>query len=133
MSKTSVELVRSALDAMNREDIAALIAFSHPDIELRTLIGDVEGRADHGHDGVRQYFADMHDAWTENEYAVEDLIDAGSDRVVALVRWRAAGRGSGIRVDQPLAAVYSVRDGLVYRIVVFQSRDDALRSVGLSA
>jgi ketosteroid isomerase-like protein len=124
--------VRIGFDAANREDIAAIIALMHPDVEFVALVADVEGRTYHGYDGIRQYFVDMHDAWIESEYEVEDLIDAGSDRVVALVRWRAAGRTSGIRVDAPLAAVYSFRGGRVYRMIVFQSRADALQSVRLS-
>jgi ketosteroid isomerase-like protein len=132
MSQENVELVRTGLDAANREDIAAIIALTHPDIEFVALVADVEGRTYHGYDGIRQYFVDMHDAWIESEYEVEDLIDAASDRVVALVRWRAAGRTSGIRVDAPLAAVYSFRDGRIYRMIVFQSRADALQSVRLS-
>jgi ketosteroid isomerase-like protein len=132
VSQTNVELVRIGVDAANREDIPTIIALSHPDIEFVALVADVEGRTYHGYDGIRQYFVDMHDAWTESDYELEDLIDAGSDHVVALVRWRAAGRTSGIQADEPLAAAYSFRDGRVYRMSVFQSRADALRSVGLS-
>jgi hypothetical protein len=113
--------VRIGVDAANREEIATIIALSHPDIEFVALVADVEGRTYHGYDGI-----------SESEYELEDLIDAGSDHVVALVRWRAAGRTSGILVDEPLAAVYSFRDGRAYRMVVFQSRADALQSVGLS-
>jgi ketosteroid isomerase-like protein len=133
VSEQNIELVRIGVDAANREDIDTIIAGAHPDIEFVALVADVEGRAYHGYDGMRQYFVDMHDAWTESEYELEDLIDAGGDHVVALVRWRAAGRASGIQVDEPLAAVYSFRDGRAYRMVVFQSRADALKSVGLSA
>jgi ketosteroid isomerase-like protein len=132
VSEENLDLVRIGVDAANREDIATIIALSHPDIEFVALVADVEGRTYHGYEGIRQYFVDMHDAWTESEYELEDLIDAGSDHVVALVRWRAAGRTSGILVDEPLAAVYSFRDGRAYRMVVFQSRADALQSVGLS-
>jgi ketosteroid isomerase-like protein len=131
MSQANVELVRIGIEAANREDVDTLIAAAHPDIEFVALVADVEGRADHGYDGIRQYFVDMHDAWAESDYEVEDLIDAGGDHVVALVRWRAAGRASGIQVDEPTAAVYSFREGRVYRMVVFQSRADALKSVGL--
>jgi len=133
VSQENVELVRIGVDAANREDIATLIALAHPDIEFVALIADVEGRTYHGYDGIRQYFVDMHDAWTESEYEVEDLIDAGSDHVVALVRWRAAGRTSGIQVDAPLASVHSFRDGRVYRMAVFQSRAEALKAAGLEA
>ena len=133
MSQANVELVRIGVDAANREDIATIIAAAHPDIEFVALVADVEGRACHGYNGIRHYFVDMHDAWTESEYEVEDLIDAGNDHVVALVRWRAAGRTSGIQVDEPLAAVFSFRDGRLSRMVVFQSRAEAFKAAGLEA
>jgi ketosteroid isomerase-like protein len=65
MSQQHVELVRRAMEAWNREDIDELIPLSDPEVEFVSIFAGMEGRTYRGYDGLRQYFADMNDAWTE--------------------------------------------------------------------
>ncbi len=44
-----------------------------------------------GHDGLRRFFREWHEAWENVEYDFEELIDAG-DRVLP---WSPAGREEG--------------------------------------
>jgi ketosteroid isomerase-like protein len=54
----------------------------------------------------------------------EQLIGSG-DRILALVRWRGRGKGSGIEVDAGGAHLWTFRDGLVNRFEVYRDRDEA--------
>jgi ketosteroid isomerase-like protein len=54
----------------------------------------------------------------------EELIGSG-DRILALVRWRGRGKGSGIEMDAEGAHMWTFRDGLVIRFEVYRDRDEA--------
>ena len=54
------------------------------------------------------------------------------DLVVAALHERATGARSGVPVDQHYAHVWTLRQGLVVRVQVFRSRDEALEAAGLS-
>jgi ketosteroid isomerase-like protein len=63
---------------------------------------------------------------------VEDLIDAGGDRVFGLITVHTRGKGSGAAVDQRVFTVFVVRDGRITLIDDFTERSDALEAAGLS-
>jgi ketosteroid isomerase-like protein len=51
--------------------------------------------------------------------------------VVAAVRLRGRGRGSGIEVDARFYEVYTLRQGKIVRMDQFTQRSEALEAVGL--
>ena len=61
---------------------------------------------------------------------MEGLLDAG-DAVVALIRSTAIGQGSGAEVEERIAHVAWMRDGVPYRVKVFTDRKRALEAAGL--
>jgi ketosteroid isomerase-like protein len=63
---------------------------------------------------------------------LEELIDAG-DRVGSVSTARAIGRASGLDVARSNhAAVWTIREGQIVRMVWYPSRAAALEAVGLS-
>jgi ketosteroid isomerase-like protein len=91
----------------------------------------VEESAAQGHDAVRASTARWKSEWDDDELIPEEFADGG-DRVVATVRFRARGRGSGIEVDARLYDVFTLRDGKIVRMDQFSERSEALEAVGLS-
>ncbi len=69
------------------------------------------------------------DAW---QIEIEDVLDGIGDRVVAIVRVVARGRGSGVPVYQRVFSVITVRDGKIERIHDYTERAEALQVAGLS-
>jgi ketosteroid isomerase-like protein len=65
----------------------------------------------------------------EVHFGAEDIRDAGDD-VVAFVRMRARGKGSGIEVEARIAHLWTMRDGKGVRVRVLE-RDAALEAAGL--
>ena len=65
--------------------------------------------------------------WEEFQFEAEELIDAG-DQVVVTYRQRGRGKGSGIEVENTLAAVATMRDGKVIRGHVYLDRAAALKA-----
>ena len=87
----------------------------------------------HGHEGVRAYWRNWLSAWSDLDFELQDVVDAG-DEVVALIRnQRQWGRHSGIETEMPpYALVFTIRNGKVVRWRSFSDHGSALTAVGLA-
>ena len=132
MSQVNVELHRRAAVAYNAHDVEAFIAFFDPSIELHSAFAALAGDVYHGHDGMREYFRDLEDAWgDEIRGEVEAFFDLG-EHTLAFYRLLGRGRQSGAEVAMSLAQVIRWRDGLVVYFKVYAHREDALSDLGVS-
>jgi ketosteroid isomerase-like protein len=111
--------------------MSELIELSDPDVEFVSIFAGMEGRTYRGYDGLRRYFADMADTWTEFHRDIEQMIDAGDDRVVVFFHLRGVARGSGVPVDDHVTTVFHLRGGRLHRMVVFRDRAEALKAAGV--
>jgi hypothetical protein len=131
MSQENVEVVRRVYEAAARRDSVAVLALYDREVELDASRWLPDRREDYrGHEGVRKFFREWHDAWGSVEYDFDRLIDAG-EHVVSVVTRHARGRASGAGVEWPLALVWTLREGKVVRVVWFTSVEEALEEVGL--
>ena len=126
-----MKIVRRGLEAVNRDDWQAALAYLDPSVEWDSDPGDPDAATFHGPDGVRQFWT----TWTENFedlalYPV-DLLDAG-DAVVAVTRLVGRGKASGVEVERLFFSVYEFREGKVVRYRQFDTRAEALEAAGLS-
>ena len=60
-----------------------------------------------------------------------ELIDAGEDQVVAVLRFGGHAKQSGVGTEQTFATVYTIRDGKIARGREYATRDQALEAAGL--
>jgi ketosteroid isomerase-like protein len=84
-----------------------------------------------GLDGLRRWRADWEVSWASWRWEPEEFIDAG-DRVVAVLRVHATGRGSGVGVERLDGAVFTLRGGKCIRLDYYGSKAQALKAVGLA-
>ena len=133
MSQENVEIVRGIYEAVARRDAAAPFAVYAEDIvwdvsnsRRATIMDSV---AYHGHEGVRKFWEEAVSAFGTVDLDVDEVIDAG-DRVVALIREHEIGRTSGVPVDTRHVAVWTLADGKVVRMQIFDDREQALKAVG---
>jgi ketosteroid isomerase-like protein len=130
MSQENVELVREGYEAWRRTrqlDFDLL----DPDVEWvfhGTPAGDVVYR---GWDGIRKWFAEQDDAWSDQWWEVEDVRETADGRVIALIVAHAVGRDSGAPVSLPLANIWTIEDGKATRFEMFIDRKAALEAAGL--
>jgi ketosteroid isomerase-like protein len=68
----------------------------------------------------------------EWEQELNDVIDCGEDRVVALTRQRGRGSASGVSVELEYAQVITLREGKMVRVDVYLDRERALEAAGLT-
>ena len=132
MSQQNVEIARRTFDAIGNWDIDALLELYDPQITFLPLTGTrVESGGYVGHDGVRAYFEEVAEIWSELRPRADDTRTTG-DHVVVLGGCAVRGRGSGVESDDPMAWVLTIRDGKVTSHRGYRSREEALESVGLT-
>jgi ketosteroid isomerase-like protein len=111
MSQENVEIVRAAIDGYNQ---TGELPWDLIDPEVEWVIDPSGNLAGHyrGHDGVRVYLKQLHDALDRVRLEIDEVVDAG-DCVVALGRMRVHGKRSDITVEQPMSLLCRVRDGQI--------------------
>ncbi|HWG08693.1 MAG TPA: nuclear transport factor 2 family protein [Solirubrobacteraceae bacterium] len=130
MSQENVELVRESLE---RFVATGEPAWDMLDEEIEVHDHDIVDAGEYrGLAGVERWFEDWAAAWSEFSMEPEAFIDAG-ERVIAVVRMKATGRGSGVSVDRQDAMVWEIGpDRRLVRVDYFNNRQQALKSVGLA-
>jgi ketosteroid isomerase-like protein len=98
--------------------------FSLPDLPAGTTL--------HGPEGWLAFWRAWLEPWEEFEFEYGNFADAGDD-VVLDIAVAARGRGSGVPIHIRLSQVWTVRDGKIGRLLVFDTRVEALKAAGLSA
>ena len=138
MSQENVEIVRRIYDAAARRDSTTVLTLYDADVELDPSRLQFAGLAGgdagiyRGHEGLRNFFREWHEAWGVIEYDFEELIDAGNEYVISVVTRHARGRASGAEVERPFALLWTLHGSKVARVVWFLSRSEALEAVRLS-
>ena len=85
-----------------------------------------------GRDGFTEFFANWTEPYDEWDIDVEDLVDAGEDRVLAVVRQRGRLRGADSWVELRFGMVYTLAERLIRRVELFETPAQALEAVGLA-
>ena len=130
MSQENVEIVRAALDALNREDIDAALKDAAPDFvfDFSRSVGLEAGV--YKLDQMRTFFGRwVGGMWESSRFEAYEFIEAG-DLVMTPVTNLLRGR-DGIEVQARGAWVWTFRDGSVARITFYRERQDALEAAGL--
>jgi ketosteroid isomerase-like protein len=78
---------------------------------------------------LRSFLEDLRGTFDSFQIEADEFIDAG-EQVVVPTTSHGRGRG-GIEVTARTASVYTLRDGAVTRLVMYQERREALEAVGL--
>ncbi len=132
MSVSNVELVRLAVDAANHRDVGTLDAIWCEEAEFHSTFAASEGRVFRGRQGIRDYFATLGEVFDDLRVEIEEITEAGEDRLVVVVLVTGRGSGSGANVEQRNGQVWAFADGKVARVDSYMSRTEALEAVGLS-
>jgi ketosteroid isomerase-like protein len=70
-------------------------------------------------------------AWERFHVELTEVLDTNDDHVVWVTRQRGRGKGGGAEVVGEVAFVSTFRDGKTIRIEMFQTRQEALATVGV--
>jgi len=112
------EFAKRAYSAWNRDDLEGFVAFTAPDLRLRTSGAFPDLPAEYrGHEGVRKFWHDVRGPWDELLVDVEDVVQSG-DLALVSFRFRARGRG-GVQVDARFFQVGVIEDDLLREVEAF--------------
>ena len=126
--------VLSGWAAWTRGDLGLVLVRYAPEYQFEPhheLIAAGMRSSYRGHSGMREWAADMREAWEEMDAFPQEIIDAGNP-VVILGRLHLRARGSGIEFDTPIGQVVWAERGLIVRDH-FNNWDEALRVAGIPA
>jgi ketosteroid isomerase-like protein len=129
MSQENVELVRRMWEAFLENDLQAALAAYDPDVEWDgTNLPD--GQVGRGVDAIMDHITRWSAMWESWNVEVEQVIDAGNEQVVVLIR--ETGRSTnGLDMDERHAELYRMRGGRIVRREGFSDPNAALKAVGL--
>jgi ketosteroid isomerase-like protein len=130
MPQENAEIVRAAVDALDRGDLAAALKDITRDFEFdfSRSVGTRPGV--YTIDGVRSFWEDFTGAWESVHWAADEFIDAGEHVITPLTN---SFRGrDGIEVQARTTWVWTFRAGRLARITFYQDRQEALEAAGLN-
>ena len=144
MSDENVEIVRAYFEDLDR---ALGSYWENPDVPFREtaegkrlrerLHQEVIWRPAfspdefYGYEGINRAIADwleITDGW---RISVEDVVDAGGDRVLGTWRVHTRGKLSGAEADQRLFVVCAIREGQIVLIEDHLDQSEALEAAGV--
>jgi ketosteroid isomerase-like protein len=129
MSEQNVELVRHAVEVVNRGEWDELVAMAAPGFEFDITRANGPVHGSYGLDEIRSLLVEFAGSWDSLRFEPGELIDAGDDVVVP---WAMHARGrDGIEVVSRVTWVWTVREGAIARACMYQELEDALEAVGL--
>ena len=126
-------LARKAIDALNRGDLDAWLAFLSPDVAWEALEGVTGiGELYRGRAEVREWIELMQENAEEGVHIeIEQIANLGDGRVFIAVVLTGRRRGSGVPFEYRTWQIVWFEDGLITRRQVFWTRAEALKSAGL--
>ena len=131
MSRENVEIVRASWTAYAVGDYdASLGAYAD-----NTVWDDTRYRPDGavhvGHGALIDVVRTWRGTWERHDTEVEDVLDAGGDRVAVVLRETGEGKGGGVQLTNRWAVVVTVRDRKIAHTVVYRAPEEALEAAGL--
>ena len=130
MSEAHLKAAHDVIDAVEQRDAPALIALTHPGVEWRSAFAVSKGGLYVGHSGIREYVADMNDAWDIVRLDVDQELCVG-DVVILVGRIHYRGKGSGVEDETDAGYVLTFKDGKVVGFRPFRDPEASLARVGL--
>ena len=130
MPDDNVALYHQMIEALNRRDLDAFLALSHPECEIRPRSAALEGGAPyHGHDGLRSWWENLLSVFPDFTSEIDEVSDLG-DVTVARIRLLGRGFESDAPMEQRTWAVVKWRGGKATWWATFGSEREALEVVG---
>lgn len=131
-ASSNLDLVRSLYTAWERGDLSSN-EWAHPEIEFVIADGPEPGRWT-GLAGMAAYWRGFLSNWEQYRTEADEYRELGDGRVLVLARFSALGKTSGLEVGQlptKMAALFTVGDGKVTRLVLFWDRKHAVADLDL--
>jgi ketosteroid isomerase-like protein len=133
MSQENVEIVRRLMRGFVEQDIDGVLQDIDPEAKLDWSNSDAPDSGIYtGHAGWLAFAQARDEALAGRGFDFAEVITPAPDTVVVIGRMRERGRASGIEVAAQGAAVFTLREGKVTCLKLYQTSDQALKAEGLA-
>jgi ketosteroid isomerase-like protein len=129
MSRENVQIVRATLDAINRGDLDSAFTQVAPDAVMDQSRAIGMDRGVFTAEQFRAVAEEFASGWEAVRYQADEFIEAG-EHVVTPFTNRMLGR-DGIELQARGVWVWTIHNGVVVRLCLYQERKEALEAVGL--
>jgi len=132
MSQEDVNLARRGYEALARGDMEAVLELIDPDVEVEVHTGrpDLpETDVLRGHAGFLENLRQLDEVFEDVEVTPEEFIEVG-EKLVVPIYTAGRGRASGIRVENRVTHIWTIRAGKATRFQVFPTTEQALEALG---
>jgi ketosteroid isomerase-like protein len=131
MSQENVDVVRSMLDAFNRDDVDSVVAAFDERCEIKEPLEmpDSPAMGYRGHVGIREWMGNLR-AVAGASFEPRRFTSSG-DVLLCELASRGLGQTSEVPIEWMTFAVLEMRGGKIARIRVFLSREEAVEAAGL--
>jgi ketosteroid isomerase-like protein len=116
-------IVRRMLDDYLRGDFERALSAFAEDVEWRDQFAIY-----HRREGVAQSVSKWAGTWDEFRMEVAEVLDAGGQDVLVILRQSGRGRGSGVPVEGDMGWMYSLRGREIVSVRLLADPDAALRA-----
>ena len=131
MSQERIQRLRTDLEEFSRTGEIKVDGLA-PDFEMRQAASIIDtAGVFHGAEGLRGALSELQRSFEELSFEGERFFEAPGGEIVAFIRVRGRGIGSGVEIDNQIAWVWTFRGGEAIRLVVYEEPGDALEAVGL--
>jgi ketosteroid isomerase-like protein len=132
MSQENVEMIRGMIDAANRGDWDACIKDAAPGFvwDNSRAIGTDNRVVLTSAERARDFFRELSEIWESFRIEIDEMISIGNHVVVPHTT-HVRGR-DGIEAQARTAWLFTILDGKLERVCLYQDKADALEAAGLS-
>jgi ketosteroid isomerase-like protein len=133
VSQENVKIARHLMEAFNRRDLEEFLTFMAPTVEFfapRTAAEVGRGTPYSGHEGARQFFADVESVWGASLQLHPQEFHPEGDHVVAV--GTVTGQRDGEHLDTEAAWGWKLREGKMVWGRAYEIPATAFDDVGVS-
>ena len=123
-------MVRRLIDSINRGRLAMEDVADDFEMDWSNSIGPLKG-VYQGREGLNEVFESFREAWDQLRWDIQEAIDLEGERVLVVNRVRMRGRTSRVEVQAIGVQVWTIRNGKLGSVKLYQSKAEALKAVGL--
>ena len=125
------DMVRELFEAFNEERLADgwIEASFDPEAEVLDFPDVPDRRRYEGHEGVREFMADLGENWRSTSVQVEEVREVG-DTVIVLGRQQSVGAMTDVPVESEFAELLEFNGDRIRGIRMFRNHSEALEAAG---
>jgi ketosteroid isomerase-like protein len=132
VSEENTEIVRRLITRVNAENLDAAFSDVAPGAELDWSASEApDSGVYRGVEEWGRWFAGRREGLADARFDVTEVMDLPPDRVLVEAHMRGRGRASGAQIEALGATVWTIRDGRVTSATLYQTKEQALKAVGM--